>query len=335
VKVTHVRRDHCVIDHSLWAIGLSLALISGCGNKADESIVAPVQTTNLESGVVARVGGEAIVGEEVARIAAAQGVSVAAARELAIRDALFAAEAKAEGMDAERNTQLMINAALARRLLRKILDDADRAGPVTDEELARVMERRWLELDRPEGFRVVHAVVRTDEGIDEAKRNRAKVVAEAIREAVKIAVEKAKTTTHPGEQTDPVVEVFKTAAEAVERDGFTIKVEALEPVAMDGRVLSLGGGGYEKAFAEGAAKLAARGDLSDIVTTPYGLHVMLLLERIPEARTPLEERRRMVREEVLWMRSSATRQKLLDRLRPTAGVGREVETLLVMVPVDR
>jgi len=335
VTLPHFRRDDCVIDHSLWAIGLALALITGCGKKADDPVVAPVVTNNLESGVVARVGDEAIVGPEVARIAAAQGVSVAAARELAIRDALFAAQAKAEGVDAERDTQLMINAALARRMLRKMLDDADRAGPVTDEELARVMERRWLELDRPEGFRVVHAVVRTDEGIDEAKRNRAKVVADAIREAVKVVAEKAKTTPQSREQTDPVVDAFKTAAEAVERDGFTIKVEALEPVAADGRVLSLGGGGYEKEFAEGAAKLAARGDLSDIVTTRYGLHVMLLLEKVPEARTPLDERRRLVREEVLWMRSSAARQKLLDRLRPSAGVGREVETLLVMVPVDR
>lgn len=335
MKLVRLRSGDRSIVHARWAMGACLALIVGCGNKAEESVVAPVETGNLESGVVARVANEPIVDHDVARIAAAQGVSVSAARDLAIRDALFAAQAKTDGLDAERNTQLMINAALARRMLRKILDDADRAGPVTDEELERVMTRRWLELDRPEGFRVVHAVVRTDEGIDEAKRNRAKVVAEAIREAVKSAVEKAKSTTAPREQADPVVEVFKTAAEAVEREGFTIKVEALEPVASDGRVLSPSGGGYEKAFAEGAAKLAARGDLSDIVTTSYGLHVMLLLEKIPEARTSLDERRRLVREEVLWMRSSAARTKLLERLRPSAGVGREVETLLVMVPVDR
>lgn len=325
------------LAHTHWtfAIGGLLALLAGCGNKSDEFIIAPVDTQNLESGVVARVGEEAIVDQDVARIAAAQGVSVAAARDLAIRDALFASQAKADGLDSTRNAQLMINAALARRMLRKLIDDADRAGPVTDEELERVMTRRWLELDRPEGFRVVHAVVRTDEGIDEAKRSRAKVVAEAIREAVKSAAEKAKTTTVSREQVDPVVEAFKTAAEAVERDGFTIKVEALDPVAVDGRVLSPSGGGYEKAFAEGAAKLAARGELSDVVTTSYGLHVMLLLEKIPEARTSLDERRRLVREEVLWMRSSVARTKLLERLRPSAGVGREAETLLVTVPVDR
>lgn len=321
--------------HSHSALGVLLALLAGCGNKPDDSLVAPVDTRNLESGVVARVGDEAIVDHDVARIAAAQGVSVSAARDLAIRDALFAVHAKADGLESTRNVQLMINAALARRMLRKLLDDADRAGPVTDAELERVMARRWLELDRPEGFRVVHAVVRTDEGIDEAKRSRAKVVAEAIHEAAKSAAEKAKTTSVPREQIDPVVEAFKTAAESVEHDGFTIKVEALEPVAVDGRVLSPSGGGYEKPFAEGAAKLAARGDLSDIVTTSYGLHVMLLLEKIPEARTSLDERRRLVREEVLWMRSSAARTKLLERLRPSVGVGREVETLLVTVPVDR
>lgn len=321
--------------HRCWTIGACVVLFIGCGDTSNESVVAPVVMGNVEAGVVARVGTERIFADEVARIAAAQGVDVSTARESAIRDALYAAQARADGMDVEVDTQLVINAALARRMLRKLLDDADRAGPVTDAELETVMKRRWLDLDRPEGFRVVHAVVRTKDGADEVTRGRAAAVARAVREAVLPAAEMAKTTPLSREQTDPVVDAFKRAVDGVARDGFDIKVESLEPVAADGRALSVSGGGYEKSFAEGASKLTARGELSDVVLSSYGCHVLLLLERIPEARMPLEERRQSVREEVLWMRSSAARAKVLDRLRPGALVGREVETLLVMVPVDR
>lgn len=328
-----VRRKVIFVRHRRWTVGAMAVLLAGCGDKADESVVAPVESGTLEAGVVARVGSERIFSDDVARIAASQGVSVAAARDLAIRDALYGAEAKAQGMDGERDMQLVINAALARRALRKMLDDADRAGAVTDEELERVMKRRWLELDRPEGFRVVHAVVRTKENMDEATLGRAKVVAQGVHDALMPVAEMAKTTPQPRDAADPVVDAFKRAVDAVARDGFEIKVEALDPVAADGRVLSMAGGGYEKPFTEGAAKLDARGALSEIVPTPYGLHVLLLLERIPEARVSLDERRKLVREEVLWMRASDERKKLLERLRANAFVGREVETLLVMVPV--
>ncbi len=320
------------VRHLRWTI---VALFIGCGDKSAESVVAHVEMGNVEAGVVARVGAERIFGDEIARIAAAQSVDVSKARELAIRDALYASQARADGMDADVGTQLVVNAALARRMLRRVLEDADRAGPVTDDELATVMTRRWLELDRPEGFRVVHAVVRTKDGADEATRSRAAAVARAVRDAVLSVAELAKTTPLSREQADPVVDAFKRAVDTVARDGFEIKVELLDPVAADGRVLSLSGGGYEKPFAEGASKLTARGELSEVVLTPYGCHVLLLLERIPEARVPLAERRQSVREEVLWMRSAAARTKLLERLRSGVLVGREVETLLVMVPVDR
>ncbi len=316
-------------------LGIVVVCLVGCGGTTKEKEVAPVEMAEREAGVIARVGEERIFADQVGRIAAVQGVSVGVARDLAIRDALFATAAKDEGVDAERSTQLMINALLARRMLRKLLDDAEQAGPATDAELERVLQRRWLELDRPEGFRVVHAVVRLKENVDDATRERAKVVASAVREAVKPAAEMAKTTPMPRNAADPVVDAFKKAVDGIAHEGFEIKVEALDPVTADGRVLSLAGGGYEKPFAEGASKLASRGELSELVLSSYGVHVLLLLERIPEARTSREEMRQIVREEVLWMRSSEARTKLLDRLRKGASVGREVETLLVMVPVDR
>jgi hypothetical protein len=320
---------------SLLVVHVAASSLVGCAQRADNS-VAPVETGNLETGVVARVGRELITTNDVARIVAAQRIGPSAARDLAIHDALFAAQAQAEGMDTERSTELMVNAALGRRMLRQLLDDADRIGPVTDEELERVMQRRWLDLDRPEGFRIVHAVVRIKADADEATRVRAEVVARAVREAALPVADMAKSKSASREDgVDPIVDAFKRAVDAAPHDGFEVKVEALPPIAADARMLSPDGGGVEKEFAEGASKLDARGALSDIVSTSYGFHVLLLLERIPEARVSLEERRRSVRQEVLWMRAAALRAKLLERSRRDVLVGRDVETLLVMVPVDR
>ncbi len=54
-------------------------------------------------------------------------------------------------------TALSWDGELARRLLRRILADA-RDAPLTEAELGDAAARHWLEVDRPEGFRTVHAV---------------------------------------------------------------------------------------------------------------------------------------------------------------------------------
>ena len=127
-------------------------------------------------------GRPAISAGEVARIAAAQGVDVAKARDIAVRDALLASEAAARGLTESPDARLAWDGELARRVLRRVLAEA-RARPPTAAELDAAAARRWLEVDRPEGFRTVHAVVRYEVKDDDAKKARARAVAEAIRAA--------------------------------------------------------------------------------------------------------------------------------------------------------
>ncbi|HVK67600.1 MAG TPA: peptidylprolyl isomerase [Polyangium sp.] len=317
-----------------------VAAAAGCGGSGGPSGPPPERGT-LAAGTVARVGQEEVNEGTVSRIASSQGIDAAAARDLAIRDALFASEARSRGASNDPELERRVSAALARRLLHQLLADADRQGPVTDAELERVMARRWIELDRPEGFGTVHAVVRFAENADDATRSRAEVVARAIHEAVLPVGASARTITrpqaaHPFEDVnDPVVASFRSAVDGVDKDGFEIVVETLAPVTADGRMIRPEGGTLVEPFARAASALGARGDTSPLVPTSYGVHVIVLLERTPAQGVPLEERRKLVREEVMWGRASAARSKLLEGLRRGVLVERSAESLLALVPIER
>ena len=95
-----------------------------CGSSGEAPLDAAPRAAvgPLPEGIVARVGSSAIHGESVGRIAALQHLDLPAARDVAVRDALFAG-------------------VLARRLLRSIRDEAERA-PLTADELTEAAERR-------------------------------------------------------------------------------------------------------------------------------------------------------------------------------------------------
>ncbi|HLM74626.1 MAG TPA: peptidylprolyl isomerase, partial [Polyangiaceae bacterium] len=138
----------------------------------------------LAPSIAARVGSLEIPAETVARIAAAQDIEPARARDLAVRDALFASEAYDRELSAELSMRAALRGAHARALLRDLYAAAVRAGPVTDAELREATERRWFELERPTGSRTVHAVVRLNERDDAARRKKASEIADALRAAV-------------------------------------------------------------------------------------------------------------------------------------------------------
>ncbi|MDI1450300.1 peptidyl-prolyl cis-trans isomerase [Polyangium sp. 6x1] len=325
---------------SLVSLVSLVATAAGCGGSGGPS-GPPPERAALAAGTVARVGQEEVHEGTVSRIATSQRIDATAARDLAIRDALFASEARSRGASNDPDLDRRVSAALARRLLHQLLAEADRLGPVTDAELERVMARRWLELDRPEGFRTVHAVVRLAENADAATRSRAEVVARAIREAVLPVGKEARTIARPQatrpfeDVNDPIVASFRSAVDGVDKDGFEIVVEALAPVTADGRLVRPEGGMLVESFARAASALEARGDTSPLVPTSYGVHVIVLLERTPAQSVPLEERRRLVRDEVVWGRASAARSKLLEGLRRDVLVDRSAESLLALVPIER
>jgi len=326
---------------SAWPARLALVLgLLGCGGRTDSP---PVPASGpLGAGVIARVGTTEIAEETVARIAAAQRVDAATARDLAVRDALLATGARSLGLDAEPSTAFATQAVLARSLLRELMAEAVRAGPVTDEELRTTTARHWLELDRPEGFRTVHAVVRLDAKADPATRKRAVEIAEAIRREV-APVQALAVTTPPPPPGDPskppkeddLVEPFRKAATSVPHQDLELVVEALAPVAADGRVVTPDPGSFDAKFSEAASKLAARGDVSPPVVSSFGVHIIFLLERQPAISMPVEERRALLTSEVMTDRARAAQRRLLEGIRKDIGLDRNVDAWLALVAVDR
>ncbi|MBW2455059.1 MAG: hypothetical protein JRI68_11140, partial [Deltaproteobacteria bacterium] len=139
-------------------------------------------TRALPAGVVARVGELDISAQTVAAIAGEQNVSVEEARDRAVYDALLASGARAElppRVVADGEARV-----LARALLRTLWSEAQQQ-PTTEAELAEAKERHWTELERPVGYRAVHAVVRADAKASEEQHHQARALAARLREAVK------------------------------------------------------------------------------------------------------------------------------------------------------
>jgi hypothetical protein len=308
----------------------------------------PPRAGSLPPGVVARAGSADVHVGFVARVAAAQRLTLERARDAAVREALFASEARARELDLEESVRFSIQASLARLLLRDLMATARQAGPVTDDELHDATQFYWLEMDRPPGFRTVHAVVRLDGKSDEVERARAMEIAQAIRRLVEPLSGAAEAAPPPppssaahtpdvvhSASSDPLVDAFKRAASAVPHDGFDVVIEPLPPVAADGRVLEPGDRGFDPAFARAAASLERRGDLSQPTVSSFGVHVIMLLERLPPIALSTEERRARVHDEVIAARARAAERAILERAREASSVDRSADALLALIPVDR
>ncbi len=322
-----------------WVAALALLFVFACEAPAPPPPPSPPSGAGpLGAETIARVADLPIHADQVARIAAAQSIPVTEARDLAIRDALLAAEARARGVDADRQVELAASGILARAIVKEIAASAEAQGPVTDAELDEVTARHWTELDRPEASRAVHAVVQPKKGASPDARAAALALAEAIRRAIAPAVDAARRSEPPPQDPrgpeDPVIAVFRKAAADVPSGDLEVRVEALAPVVADGRTLNEGER-YDETFAKAALQLTKRGDVSPVTETSFGFHVLLLLERIPGHTVPREERRAMVRDEVISARARAAKDQLLAGLRKSAAIDRSVDAALALVPVDR
>jgi peptidyl-prolyl cis-trans isomerase C len=263
-------------------------------------------SATLPPGVVARVGSFDVLPEHIAQIVLAQHVSAKEACNMEIRDALFASGALVRRVSDTPAVAAALRGRLARALLSKIAQEAATRDP-TDDEVRAATARHFVELDRPEAFRVIHAVVRVASNADAGTNARAREMAERIKRAVSHVKDPAE---------------FRSRVEAIKEDGLQLTVEELKPVAADGRVIDLEDprpaaqtGRYAAPFAAAAARLAQPGDQSDPVETEFGWHVLMLVERQAAHTVPFEERRRMLRDEILSGRTRQIVEELRGELR--------------------
>ena len=304
-----------------WLRGLACIVVLGvlsCSSHGGTAIPS-LQRVQLPAGVLARVGSEEVALTTVSRIAQAQRVSPSVARDRAARDALFAVGARA-AFEGSSLLPVVERAAWARGLLESLKTDAVARGPATDAEVGALTALRWQELDRPETVRTTHAVARVEKPELDAK---AKAIALQIREAVRGV-------------SDP--KEFIRLAEAVPHEGIDVRIESLPAVTSDGRTYSPDNpsesGQFDKDFARAVSALAV-GQISELVKSAFGYHVILCEERLPGVRLPLEQRRALLTEEVDKGRAERAKQELLARLSAAAPIliTRSVDDLTARVRV--
>ena len=111
-------------------------------------------------------------------------------------------------------------------------------------------------------------------------------------------------------------------------------VEALPPVSATGRVIAEEGGTFDPHFSRAAAQLAHRGDVSPPTVSTFGVHVLMLLEKIPGHIVPAEERRALLRDEAIAGRAGAAQRALLGGSRASVAVDPSADALLAEVAVE-
>lgn len=284
-------------------VSVSVLVALGCGERA----ASEVAVGSLPPGVVARVGAELVQASSVSRVSRAQGVTPRAALELAVSDAVFAQAAREE-LPATL-VRVLERTAAARALLEQLQADAERAGPPTAAELGEVARERWAELDRPDAVRTTHAVVMNDQpGRDAAAR--------AVAQALAAALAHVKSS-------EELIEV----AGRFPGQGFEIRAEGLPFVTADGRVLLRRDAGFvaqrasfDPDFARAANALSAPGELSGVVKSAFGYHLIRLDERAPGVTVPSPELPGLLEPDVKQRRAKRARRELLERLRKAANV---------------
>lgn len=277
-----------------------LLLVASCGEKP----APPVVHAALGGDTVARVGDSAIERSLVEAVARVQHRSADEALSFVVDDALLAQGAQAKKMELVPSTHRDLVAARARLVADHVDVDAKARGACTDAELATLSELHKDVVDAPERVRVIHAIALRPKKQDDSALARAHEVGEALRAATLGATSDAD---------------FEARAKAVPHDGVDVRVESLPPFDEEGAIAG-GHGSMDATFAHAAYALEKPGDLSPLVETGFGFHVIRLQERIPAKKVPMDERRTMFADECITRRAHEAIAALLATKRAATPV---------------
>ncbi len=303
-----------------WWLCLALLVAPACGGRETPK----VRNVMLRDGAIVRVGSNLIAGSTVQRVAQATDRTSREAVDAIVGDALLAAE-----LDESRpaTARVVERGVLARALFDELLSASAKGDP-THAELARAARRKWLEVARPRAVRTADVLVPVAP-LDSLERiEAAKELAERMREVAQ--------GIH-----DP--DGFADAVRSVPANDFEVVVRGLPPVAADGRVVPTGLldqgqiPGVDADFAKAAHELTEAGQLSPVVETRQGFHLILAIEVLPERRLDRRDLEAALHRDVLSERAAPLRDALLKELREKTPVQvpRNALSLTRRVPVER
>jgi len=258
--------------------------MGGCARAASLLIVAcshgappPPGTRALEIGEVARIGTLGVPASLVAEVARAQGVETGVALDKLLQDALLAEAAPSFRVADDPPVRFASATALARTVVLRIAAAAKAKGPPTDGELGTL--------------EVIHALVPHSGLVSDRARF---AMATAIRQAVSGSTS---------------ADDFQRRAQAVPHPDIILRIETVPPFGADGKTSN--GGEIAPSFVAAAFALPSAQSISPVIETPFGWHVLRLVERTaPDAHT-IEARRRDLADAVVSMRARGALDTLL------------------------
>jgi hypothetical protein len=243
---------------------LLLAIVlTGCRTPTDEKrtamdvpAVAPAPDTDV---VVATVDGRPIRASDVALQAGAKGVTAKQALDDLVDAEVLAGEARKKAVKPDADAMAEVRDAMVRALLKGTFERETTPDTVPQRSVERFYQRKKGDYDHDVLVHVLHILTPT-RGLSDEKKAEAKKTAEAL--AVRARAVKS-------------ADEFRALA---------TKEQKLEDITTE-RV-----GWTERAFSEGAfTQLKKPGDVSGVIATSYGYHVLYLVEYQPAQHKSLAE----------------------------------------------
>jgi parvulin-like peptidyl-prolyl isomerase len=258
-----------------WALVLGLTACGSPEQRGAEAVVLSPQV-DRPGDVVARVNGVPILRQEVER-QLEPGQSARDGVKALVRRELLAQEAARRGLTRHPSVLRAQRRAMANLLLRRHFAPRFTKKDIPKELLVKSYEMNKLHFVRPELRRVTHILVNADRRNTDDYHRRAVRVARKVREIA---------------ASGPLTEQeFKQIAGMMREQHTLMSIRA--------EVGTTGRHGYTlEPFAKAAFALKRKGEISPVVATRHGYHVLYLVDIYPPRNISLEEADAQLRDRV-------------------------------------
>lgn len=221
-----------------------------------------------------------------------------------IRSQLIELEAKDRKIDQRPDVKYQIDQAIQRILLQELMKEWQKEFQIPEDELRTYYEQNKVKYDEPEKFRAQHVLIKVDENASKAEAEKARQKALTARKRI--------VNGEPFE---------KVAREMSDGPG----------AANGGDLGYVEKGRFNQKFEDVALKLKPN-EISEPVRTPFGWHVVKLIDIRPAQNRPFEEVKEEIKNEIMPRKRQEAFEAFMTSLKDKYKVEINEEALAAAAP---